>query len=134
MWTVPEVLHWTVRTKLRDRLNYFVLVNVACNTYWRKIVKTSKQGYIMTLNICSSVQVTFRCICAWSEIGLKVCIVYEVWFEYILIFITLFILETTALIFFLNFWKKDGGLDFFHKKEGVDKIERMLWKRGYHLF
>ena len=73
------------------RLYYFVGVCVTYHVYCRKIVKVNKQGYKITLELCSLVQFTFRCVCAWNKIGLKVCIVYEVWFEFILIFITLFI-------------------------------------------
>ena len=52
--------------KSGDRFNHFVHVDVTCHPFWRKITKVSKQGYKITLNLCSSVQVTFRCVCAWT--------------------------------------------------------------------
>lgn len=68
MWTVPEMLgHWTVRRKLGYRLYYFVWVGVTYNVYCRKIAKASKQGYKITLEFCSSVQVTFGCVSTWNE-------------------------------------------------------------------
>ena len=59
---------------------YIVCMSVTYHVYCRNTTKARKQGYKITPDLCSSVQVTLRCVCAWNEIGLKVCIVYEVWF------------------------------------------------------
>ena len=74
-WTVSKMLHWAIRKKLEYRFYYFLCVGVTYHVYFRKIAKARKQRYKITLDLCSSVQVTFRCVCAWNEIGLKMCIV-----------------------------------------------------------
>ena len=87
MWTVPEMLHWTIRRKLGYRLYYFVRVDITYREYSRKIAKARKQGCKITLDIWPN----SRCLCSWNEIGLKVRIVYEVRFKFLLIFVTVFI-------------------------------------------
>ena len=48
MWTIPEMLHWTIRKNLGHRLYYFVRMDMAYHVFSGKIAKARNEGYKIT--------------------------------------------------------------------------------------
>ena len=124
MWTVPEMLHWTVKKELGYVLYYFVRVDRTYCVYSRKTTKFRKQGYKITQYLWPSWSHVQVCLCMKRDMVKSFHTLRSMIWVYVNLYYSVWIIMVKVTIF--EIFSKGSGVKIFPYK-GRGWKNRRIW-------